>query len=141
MTPMNPNILREKFDIPPEMTLNVYHVKGVNANLLNGFNYFQPSKSEEEHIHFIKQRFEIPDNIKVSSDYFGNSMIDISCEEGSPAFNDQHHLVLPPSDKNTLDNPKHYINSSANQENDLVLSALFYSTAPLLSIHCGSHQV
>ena len=105
MTPMNPNILREKFDIPPEMTLNVYHVEGVNANLLNGFNYFQPSKSEEEHIHFIKQRFEIPDNIKVSSDYVGNSMIDISCEEdepfsknseivelnGSPAFND---LVL-----------------------------------------------
>ena len=32
MTPMNPNILREKFDIPPERTKPVYHVEGVNAN-------------------------------------------------------------------------------------------------------------
>ena len=99
MTPTDPNILRAKFDIPPEMTLNVYHVEDDGTNILNGFNYFQPPQSEEQHIHLIKQRFDIPDNIKVSSDYVGNSINDISCEKSSPAFNvldkGQHHPVYP----------------------------------------------
>ena len=81
MTPTDPNILRAKFDIPPEMTLNVYYAEDGSTNILNGFNYFQPPQSEEQHIHLIKQRFDIPDNIKVSSDYVGNSINDISCEE------------------------------------------------------------
>ena len=102
MTPTDPNILREKFNIPPDMTLNVYYVEDDGTNILNGFNYEQPPQSEEQHIHLIKQRFDIPDNMKVSSYYVGNSINDIRCEESSPAFNvldnGQHHLVYPASD-------------------------------------------
>ena len=42
ITPTDPNILREKFNIPPDMTLNVYYAGDDGTNILDGFNHDQP---------------------------------------------------------------------------------------------------
>merc|ERR1712105_402549 len=89
MSPTDPDILRVKFNIPADMTLNIYYVEDDGTNILNGFNYEETPQSDKQHIQLMKQRFDIPDNIRVNTYYMGNSSDDVN-----NAFNEPDTQVI-----------------------------------------------
>ena len=90
MSQTDPDILRAKFNIPPDMTLNIYYVEDAGENIIeNGFNYEEPPQTDKQHIQLMKQKFNIPPNMTVNTYYMGNSSDDIN-----NAFNEPDNQVI-----------------------------------------------
>ena len=68
MSQTDPDILRAKFNIRPDMTLNIYYVEDAGENIIeNGFNYEEPPQTDKQHIQLMKQKFNIPPNMTVNT--------------------------------------------------------------------------
>merc|ERR1712055_953453 len=79
MSQTDPDILRAKFNIHPDMTVNIYYVEDAGENIIeNGFNYEEPPQTDKQHIQLMKQKFNIPPNMTVNTYYMGNSSDDIN---------------------------------------------------------------
>ena len=89
MSQTDPDILREKFNIPADMTVNIYYVEDVGENIINGFNYEEPPQTDKQHIQLMKQKFNISPNMTVNTYYMGNSSDDIN-----NAFNEPDNQVI-----------------------------------------------